>query len=335
VPDWGDILKEVQQSAETRAPLCPDMDGIALQYLQHLHSITGRAVIVYASGFLQNKPGPVEGSDVHALMEVCHHVPERELDLIIHSPGGSGESAEQMVNYLRARFDYIRAFVPMQAKSAGTMIALGCDEIVLGLHSELGPIDPQIPVPLPGGTYRYAPAHAILRDFQLAQREIAADLQALAAWTPILQSYVGGQLEYCKQQIQLSQDVVAAWLEQYMLAHEDAQVATEERAAVARSIAEYFGSDAAYDHFRTHGRPIRIEELRKVRGLRVRALEADDAVQDAVLSIYHILDITFGGGAVAKIVANHLGKRYLRILQQVAIQMVAPAPSPSPPPTSP
>jgi len=119
------------------------------------------------------------------------------------------------------------------------------------------------------------------------------------------------------------------------LTHDDVKVPPEGRKAVARSIAEYFGSDAAYDHFRTHGRPIRVEELQNIQGLRVRALESDGALQDAILSVYHILDITFGGGAVAKIVANHLSKRYIRILQQFAIQMVAPAPSPIPPPTSP
>jgi len=107
---------------------------------------------VYASGWLRSGGRDdinyaVEGGDVHALMEVCHNVPETELDLLIHSPGGSPEAAEQMVNYLRSQFDYIRAIVPLQAKSAATMIALGCDEVVLGEHSELGPIDPQNPDP--------------------------------------------------------------------------------------------------------------------------------------------------------------------------------------------
>ena len=34
--------------------------------------------------------------------------------------------------------------VPNMAKSAGTLIALGADRIVMGYCSELGPIDPQI-----------------------------------------------------------------------------------------------------------------------------------------------------------------------------------------------
>lgn len=213
MPGWGDIFREIQISARERGVQGPDLDGIRRRYLEALHSYTGRAVIVYASGWLQSRgeQNPdyyVGGADVLALMEACHGVTEREVDLIIHSPGGSGIAAEQMVNYLRTRFDSIRAFVPLQAKSAGTMIALGCDEIFLGEHSELGPIDPQIMLPVPGGM-RPAPAHAILRDFKRAQEEIAKDINALAVWTPILHAYAGGLLTFCEQQITLSQDVVS------------------------------------------------------------------------------------------------------------------------------
>lgn len=196
MPNWGEILHEFQESARERGQLGPDSDGIRDKYIQRLHDLTGRGVIVYASGWLRtagsNDPNYlVEGADVHALMAVCRGVQEPELDLILHSPGGSAQAAEQMVNYLRSRFNYIRALVPLQAKSAATMIALGCDEIVLGSHSELGPIDPQLFIPVPGGT-RIAPAHAILRDFARARNEIAQDLTALPGWTPILQAYAGG-----------------------------------------------------------------------------------------------------------------------------------------------
>lgn len=336
MPSWGEILLEFQRSAQERAPQGPDTDGIRLRYIQRLREISSRAVIVYASGWL--KGGGVrdfhhlvEGDDVHALMEVCNGVPEREADLIIHSPGGSAQAAEQMMNYLRTQFDYIRAFVPLQAKSAATMMALGADEIVMGRHSELGPIDPQIFVPLPGGVTRPAPAHAILRDFERAKREIAGDTSVLAVWTPILATYSGGLIEFCHQQIRLSQEVVAGWLKDYMLSHPDAGIDGTERDRVAQCIAEYFGSEEAYDRFRTHERPIRVEELEPIRGLRVRYLESDDELQDAVLSIYHALDLTFNGPAI-KIVENHLGARYVTIRQQVQLQVGPPPHPPQPGP---
>ncbi len=340
MPTWGQILKEVNQSAVARAPRGPDVDGIRLKYIQALKQLSGRAVIVYASGWLRGSGDSlalsVEGNDVHALMEVCHGVPERELDLVLHSPGGSAQAAEQMVNYLRTQFDHIRALVPLQAKSAATIIALGCDEIILGNHSELGPIDPQILMPMPGGGSRFAPAHAILRDFERAKQEIGKDVSALPAWTPILHAYGGGLLDYCTQQIQLSQDVVAGWMERYMLSHDDVAISPGERPVVARSIAEYFGAAASYDRFKTHGRPIRIEELKQIRGLRIRMLEDDAALQDALLSVYHTLEISFGGPAI-KIVENHNGSRYVRLEQEVIIQAqpAPPAQRPGPTPTPP
>ena len=125
-------------------------------------------------------------------MEVCYQVEGRKLDLILHSPGGSPEAAEQMLEYLRTQFDYIRAIVPLQAKSAATMIALGCDEILMGEHSELGPIDPQILVPVPEGR-RFAPAHAILRDFKRAKDECKTDVGNLGAGLFLGRHHVAAQ----------------------------------------------------------------------------------------------------------------------------------------------
>jgi hypothetical protein len=221
----------------------------------------------------------------------------------------------------------------MQAKSAATMIALGCDEVVVGNHSELGPIDPQITLHTPEGP-RGGPAHAILRDFRRAQEQTSSDVNLLAAWTPILRSYVGGLIEYCTQQVNLSIDVVAGWLERYMLAHDDMALAdVEARGARAREIANYFGSDEAYDRHRTHERPIRLPELEQV-GVRVRRLGSDDEdLQDAVLSIYHATDITFAvNPGVVKIVENHLGRRRVKFQQQLAVNLpIQPLVEPRPP----
>lgn len=336
MPTWGEILKEVNASAHQRKALGLglDLDSIRLKYLQRLNMLTGRAVISYMSGWLQGRSGinvSVEGADVHGLMECCYQVKERELDLILHSPGGSPEAAEQMLEYLRTQFDHIRAIVPLQAKSAATMIALGCDEILMGQHSELGPIDPQILVFVPEGQ-RYAPAHAILRDFERAKNECRVDVGSLPAWTPILRSYAGGLIEFCHQQIQLSMEVVENWLDRYMLRHPDMKIPDDQRKAKAKKIAEWFASEDAYDRFRTHGRPLRYPEL-KAEGLRVNLLEAEgnQELQDAVLSVFHASEITFGGNAI-KIIENHLGRRKAIIQHNV---LIGPPEAPPPPTESP
>jgi hypothetical protein len=206
------------------------------------------------------------------------------------------------------------------------MIALGCDEILMGHHSELGPIDPQILVFVPEGR-RYAPAHAIIRDFARAKEECKSDVGGLAAWTPILRSYAGGLIEFCHQQIQLSMEVVENWLDRYMLKHPDMGIAETDRRAKAKEIAQWFASEAAYDRFRTHGRPLRYPELKNV-GLRVRLIEDDEKLQDAVLSVCHATEITFSMGNGVKIIENHLGRRKVNLQARQAIAPDAEQPKP-------
>lgn len=65
--------------------------------------------------------------------------------LVVHSPGGSIEPAYLISKTCKrlAKEKFVVA-VPRKAKSAATLLALGADEIHMGLMSELGPIDPQI-----------------------------------------------------------------------------------------------------------------------------------------------------------------------------------------------
>lgn len=59
--------------------------------------------------------------------------------LILHTPGGRAVTVQTLVDYLRIRFTDIDVLVPTYAMSAGTMIALGCDRIIIGRQSQLGP----------------------------------------------------------------------------------------------------------------------------------------------------------------------------------------------------
>jgi hypothetical protein len=184
-PTWGEIL---EGELKPRPDGVVDYDGVRRKYLAKLHDLTGRAVILYSAAFLEASIASPQDTqitllDMQGLMEVCSNIEERELDLLLHSPGGSAEAAEAMVSYLRTRFDHIRVFVPLAAMSAATMMALSADEIVMGDHSQLGPIDPQFNIVTPEGP-RSAPAQAIIDQFDLAKEDCKAP-ENLAAWIPI------------------------------------------------------------------------------------------------------------------------------------------------------
>ena len=190
MPIWSEILAELGRTQKQGTP--PDFDGVRRKYLLKLHQHTKRNVILYASGWLQKEEVPptpvsINDEDIQAFMEVTHGLGGGNLDLILHSPGGSPEATEAVVSYLRSRFSHIRVIVPQLAMSAATMIACAADEILLGKHSFLGPTDPQIPLITPLGR-RLVPAQSVLDQFDRAKDE-CADPEKLSAWLPMLSQY--------------------------------------------------------------------------------------------------------------------------------------------------
>ena len=183
MPTWGEQLHELRRLKEVATKNPPvqgapsPVDILRRTCLNGLHQYTGRAIIVYATCWLENTPvNNVDAlslrlGDKQGFMEAVSNISEKELDLIITSPGGSPEAAESIMDYLRTRFDHIRAVIPMAAMSAATMMALACDEILMGTQSQLGPIDPQFTLNTPEGP-RSSPGQAIIDQFELAKKSV-------------------------------------------------------------------------------------------------------------------------------------------------------------------
>lgn len=311
MPTWGQILKEIndlgsQLSQNGAPPPISPYDIIRRKYLTDLVTKTGRPVILYATAWTTGRSVSPEmisigNEDTHALMETVHGIAGPSLDLILHSPGGSPSAAEAMVHYLRTRFNDIRVIVPNMAMSAATMLACAADCVMMGKHSFLGPIDPQLIMQTALGQ-RAVPAQAIVAQFKRAMEE-CADPVKLRAWLPMLNQYGPDLLVTCQNASDLSEQLVTTWLETYMFRGEaDANT----RAA---SIASWL---AGHDNFKNHGRPIARDAL-KARGLKIADLEQDQEIQDLVLSIFHATIHTFSGTPAVKIVENHLGKAYMKM----------------------
>ncbi len=320
MPTWGEIGIEISRTAQPGHS--PDFDRVRRTYLAQLYHLTGRATIVYSSAFLEKAGSPGELlmitlADMQGFMEVVKGLPQGPLDIIIHSPGGLAEATESILRYLRGRFDPIRAFVPIAAKSAATMLALGCDEIVMGAHSELGPIDPQVTLLDPNGAgISTVPAQAILDEFERARNE-CADSKNIPAWVAILRGYHPGLLQTCSSHQALAQEMVGQWLAQYMLRR------IRNRVARGKKIAKWFSD---HKHFKSHGRQVSRDQARGC-GVFVVNLESDPQLQDAVLSVHHALSHTFSSTGAVKIIENHEGRAFIR---SVSISPVLTMQSPRP-----
>lgn len=66
------------------------------------------------------------------------------LVVILDTAGGIVEVAERIARTLREHYSEVRFLVPDRALSAGTILVMSGDAIMMDYHSCLGPIDPQV-----------------------------------------------------------------------------------------------------------------------------------------------------------------------------------------------
>ena len=286
------------------------MDTVRNKYFKELYDYTKRNTIIYASRWTSgDQPAnlvSITDEDLQAFMEALHGLKGKELDLILHTGGGSAEATDAIVTYLRQKFDHIRIFIPQAAMSAGTMFACAANEIVMGKHSFIGPIDPQIILNTQIGA-QVVPAAAILAQFKKAQEECASNPKNLNSWIPMLAQYGPALLVQCQNQIIFGKELVRDWLMSYMFKGEPPDK--------PNAIAEYLSN---HENFKTHGKHINMMRAKEI-GLKIVDLETDQILQEKILSVFHATMHALGTSAV-KLISNHNGNAYVKNL--AAVQLI-------------
>lgn len=298
MPNWNQILDEIKAAGST-------YDVMRRRYLEHLHKLTGRNIIIYYSGWLQkrNLQGvEINDEDKNGFMTVIHEMDRSlGLDLILHTPGGETAATESLVHYLRAMFGTdIRAIVPQLAMSGGTMIACACKEIIMGKPSSLGPIDPQ---------FNGIPAHGVVEEFKRAIDEVKADPGRIPVWQAIIAKYIPAFIGECEKAIAWSNEMTAEWLRTGMFASEQN---IEEKIT---TILQELGDHALT---KSHARHLSMEKCKSM-GLKVVALEDDHRFQEAVLSVHHTCMLTFSATQAFKLIENHFGVAFIKVAANVIL----------------
>lgn len=293
MPNWGEVLNEIQEEIK-KNPNISALDVVRRKYLRKIYEITGRNTIAYYSGWLQKPKAPdtaVNDKDKSGFMLAIHKMDKSKgLDIVIHSPGGDIAATESLVDYLYNIFDKdIRVIVPQISMSAGTMIALSSREIIMGKHSNLGPIDPQI-----GGLA----CQGLLAEFEKAKMDIQKNPHSANLWQVIISKYHPTLLGLCEQAIEWSEKMVSKWLLDNMCHGNKLKVA---------EIMKTFG-----DHKKqlSHARHISKQECEDA-GLTIISLEENEELQDAVLTTHHAFMHTFAHTNCVKIIENHNGIAYI------------------------
>jgi hypothetical protein len=255
---------------------------------------------MYASAFLQKPAAPgstlqLTLEEINGFMSVMYHMDwSKGLTLILHTPGGVTNATETLVEYLFTKFEYIEVIVPTYAMSAGTMISLAADRIIMGRQSQLGPIDPQMPV---GGLF--VSARAIVEQFERAKGEILKDLTLAHVWAPILQSVGPALLQEAQNALEYGETMVARWLTTHML---------KTSPDLAKATAAHFNDASKH---KSHGRRIDREEARQ-NNVVVEDLETSQQLQEAVLTAYHLATIIFAKSPATKLLISDAGRVWLK-----------------------
>ncbi len=256
-------------------------------------------VVYYASSFLQ-KPRERETSisheDINGFMSALHGLScEKGLILLLHTPGGEIGAVESIVEYLHKKFKYINVVVPYLAMSGGSMISLASDCIIMGKQSQIGPIDPQMAI-----DNRFYSAREIKVAFSRAKSDIDNDPRNAHLWAPILHSMGPSIITEAESALNYSEQLVTKWLEGRMFRSDEGAKLKAEK--VAKYLNAEDGDDGQRD-IHIHGQRVDIDALKNL-GVKTKALEDNQEMQEEVLTAYHLMTILFERSSALKFILS-------------------------------
>lgn len=280
--NYEEIAREMGQTPT-------NIDYMRNRYAHKISEITGRDIIYYYSGWMQNKNSnnlDINDSDMEGFMNAMSGKRRDGVDLILHTPGGDPNAAESIVKYIKTMYNKdLRVIVPHMAMSAGTMIACASKEIVMGKQSSLGPVDPQ---------FNGIPAYNIKAEFEEARQDLSTNPQNANYWAIRLQQYPAAFLKNAVDAIGLTNALVENWLADNMLSKApNPETKSKEITASLNN----------HEDTMAHARHFSIDKCQDI-GLKIVPLESEQEIQDAVLSFHHVMMIAFQNTVAAKIIGN-------------------------------
>jgi len=258
----------------------------------------GRPVFVFASAITKPKtPIAIDFDDLVPISDQITNIKVRNLDIFVATPGGSAEIVEDIVHMIRDKFSKVAMIVPGHAKSAGTLMVMAGDEIMLGPDSAVGPIDAQ----MLQGNKRFS-AHAFLQGLDKIKEEVAK-LGLNKAYIPILQNISPGEIQACENANEFSKTLVTDWLTKYKFKFWKKHATSGE--PVTKKQKETRASEIAaelcnHGKWLTHGRSIHLDDLRKM-DLKIEDFSKDSDLYDAIRRYYTLLKMSFDTTNIFKI----------------------------------
>lgn len=269
----------VQSAPPALEPQPAENDGAATTEL--IASIEGlrrsRVVVYWTSPLAKMGDGSVPSlyDQLQAIGDVD------QLDLILHTGGGDVEIPWRMVALIREFAKRLCVIVPHRAASAGTLLAMGADEIVMTRYAVLGPIDPSRTHPLlprregespePVSVQDMRHAMQFIREAGRVDEEFAYTPEAMAEiFTALFDKLHPLAIGAIEQSYALSKLIGTRCLETHM-------TTAAEKALIAPIV------DQLCDEYKSHAYQIPRREAKAI-GLKVK--DASKRLDDAVMTLY-------------------------------------------------
>jgi hypothetical protein len=109
------------------------------------------AIGLAVKGLIEESPcdvflyaGPLEKPHDDALLDECHTKKHKRVLLLLATYGGDANCAYRIARRLQKCYDEFTVYIHTICKSAGTLLALGANEIIMSDYGEMGPLDVQL-----------------------------------------------------------------------------------------------------------------------------------------------------------------------------------------------
>ncbi len=286
----------------------PDLESELLKLISEYNKLRDTYLFLYAAAIGKPIPAiPLEQADFYVICDLLAGKKDffRKVDMYIETPGGSGETAEEIVKFLRNNFDTVSFIVSGEAKSAGTIIVLSGDEILMTETGSLGPIDAQMKIGRSVvSAYDYI-------EWVEEKRKEAEKQGALNPFDAIMVAQITpGELGSVFHALKFAEDLVVEWLIKYKFKKwtvtETRKINVTEE--MKRKRAEEIAKELT-DHskWRLHGRSIKIDDLEKI-GLKITRIDNDPELADIVYRIQTVCKLIFETTTSFKIFATQDNK---------------------------
>lgn len=271
--------------------------------IEDYKNISGKYLFIYSAavGEMRSDTSIIQ-NDFYIIRDLLSKRQDIEnIDFYIETPGGSGDAVAEIVYFLRSKFKEVNFVIAGEAKSAGTILALSGDNILMTETASLGPIDAQI---LLGRSWISAYDHINTINQIRKQAEETGKINPVDAILISQMTY--GEIKGIENSLEFAKDLVIEWIPKYKFKNwtktetRKIEVTEEMKKQRARELAEALVNSEKWRH---HSRSIKISDLEQI-GLKITKLDDNAKLAEVVYKIHTLLRIIYDQTKICKVFAS-------------------------------